>query len=73
MPATLLGRSMCSQRDVRAGSVETITSSKPCRFSASSTAATGSCEPTMPATADPAASESTGQADPITASASRQP
>ena len=73
MPSTLLGRSRWSHREARAGSVETITSSNPCMLSASSTAATGSCEPIIPATSEPAALPSSGQAVSMTSFASRQP
>jgi hypothetical protein len=41
-PATFLGRSRCSQRDTRVGSVDTMISSNCSRFTASSTAARGS-------------------------------
>ena len=60
MPVTLLGRSSFSQCEIFVGSVEMITSSKPRRLIASSIAAIGSVEPTMPSTGAPAASLSAG-------------
>ena len=51
--ATLLGRSSLSQRDTRAGSVERITSSKPCTLMASWIAFIGDGSPTIAPTLPP--------------------
>src|SRR5215207_2711964 len=72
-PAALCGRSSLSHFDTFVGSVEMISSSKPCRLSASWIAASGSCTPTIGSTGLPAASSSSGSASSIVASASDWP
>src|SRR4051812_32435952 len=52
-PAALLGRSRWSHFDTRVGSVEMISSSKPCTFTASWMAASGSGTPIIASTGPP--------------------
>ena len=68
----MCGRSRRSQRETRVGSVDRMTSSKPCMLTASWIALSGSGSPIRPSTRRPAASDSSGSASSSVVSASER-